>query len=171
MELDENGNQINQNNTNNNTNSNEITPTSENYVIDYKDLKLGAVIGEGSYGKVYKAVYTDPETKISRNVAIKSLAELKNEKEKNWVKREINLLKQVKHPNVTEFIGISKSPEGYMLIIMELVSGGELYKKLLDEDLDIPWDIRLKISLDVASALSYMHKRRLIHRDIKSENL
>ena len=146
-------------------NSPQSSPPTQNYVIDYNDIKFGDVIGKGAYGKVFKATYDD------RLVAVKSLAGLKDEKEKNWMKREINLLKQVKHPNVTEFIGISKSPEGHMLIVMELVSGGELYEKLLDEKLEINWELKLKIAQDVASALAYMHKRKLIHRDIKSENL
>ena len=139
------------------------TPSqSSNYIIEYSDLKMGDVVGKGAYGKVYKATYN------GRIVAVKSLAGLKDEKEKNWMKREINLLKQVKHPNVTEFIGISKSPEGHMLIVMEFVSGGELYEKLLDESLEMDWDLKLRMAQDVASALAYMHKRKLIHRDIWS---
>ena len=87
------------------------------------------------------------------------------------MKREISLLKQVRHPNVTEFIGISKDPDNNLLIVMEFVPGGELYPLLQKEDLEIDWPLRLKIAHDVASALAFMHARNIIHRDIKSENL
>jgi len=138
---------------------------ARNYVIPYADIEIEKEIGKGAYGKVYKATYD------GREVAVKSMALLKDERERNWMKREISLLKQVRHPNVTEFIGISKDPENNLLIVMEFVPGGELYPLLQKEDLEIDWPLRLKIALDVASALAFMHARNIIHRDIKSENL
>ncbi len=134
--------------------------------------------------KVYKAKY------FGRDVAVKSMALLKDERERNWMKREISLLKQVRHPNVTEFIGISKDPgfefsvfcvfglvahfickENNLLIVMEFVPGGELYPLLQKEDLEIDWPLRLKIAHDVASALAFMHQRNIIHRDIVSDKV
>ena len=135
---------------------------ARNYVIPFGELEIEREIGKGAYGKVYKAKYA------GREVAVKSMALLKDERERNWMKREISLLKQVRHPNVTEFIGISKDPENNLLIVMEFVPGGELYPLLQKEDLDIDWPLRLKIAHDVASALAFMHARNIIHRDIKA---
>ena len=142
-----------------------LAANARNYVIPYSELIIEREIGKGAYGKVYKAKYD------GREVAVKSMALLKDERERNWMKREISLLKQVRHPNVTEFIGISKDPENNLLIVMEFVPGGELYPLLQKEDLEIDWPLRLKIAHDVASALAFMHARNIIHRDIKSENL
>lgn len=70
---------------------------------------------------MYKAKY------FGRDVAVKSMALLKDERERNWMKREISLLKQVRHPNVTEFIGISKDPGFEYSVFLCIRLGGSFY--------------------------------------------
>ena len=57
-----------------------------------------------------------------------------------------------------------------MAIVMELVSNGNLYEKLRDNE-SLPWTIKYSIATDIAYGLTYLHDRGIIHRDLKSLNV
>jgi hypothetical protein len=138
--------------------------TDEEFYLDFNAIKMEKEIGKGAYGKVYKGTYDN------RVVAIKTI-EITDPKEMVLIRREISLLRECQHPNITELLGVSKDGGETLLLVMEFVDRGELYKILLDEKLQIGWPLRLKIAHDVACGLAHVHSKNLIHRDIKSENL
>ncbi len=65
-------------------NADSPAQASRNYVIPFTELVIEKEIGKGAYGKVYKARYA------GREVAVKSMALLKDERERNWMKREVS---------------------------------------------------------------------------------
>lgn len=58
-----------------------------------------------------------------------------------------------------------------ILIISEFLPRGNLRQYILDRSLPFPWRLRLSFAVDLARALSYMHARTCLHRDLKGENL
>ena len=73
------------------------------------------------------------------------------------------------HPNIIRFIGFSMQMQ--LMIVMEFCSGGELstlIRQIKDEPLE---EIKLLWLVDAAKGLAYLHRKNIIHRDIKSENL
>jgi tRNA A-37 threonylcarbamoyl transferase component Bud32 len=137
--------------------------TDESWSVDLKDLELERQIGQGSFGKVYQGSY------FGTKVAIKKII-VKDEREMVLIKREVDMLKDVRHPNIVSFYGICKQDDA-LLLVQEFVSCGELYKLLKDEKVEIDWKLCFSISKDTAAGMAYLHSRGVIHRDLKSENL
>ncbi|XP_071727425.1 probable receptor-like protein kinase At2g23200 [Rutidosis leptorrhynchoides] len=140
-------------------------------------------LGSGTYGNVYGAELELPTedqnkseiSKKRKTVAIKCLKEDKHAKE-GFV-AEIELLTSCKHPNIVTLLGFCD--EGpHMILVYEYASNGSLdtYLGSTTKSINLTWALRLKICIDIARGLNYLHNKtedeeRIIHRDIKSGNI
>eukprot|EP01132_Coremiostelium_polycephalum_P000377 gene377-475_t len=137
--------------------------------IDYSDLNFFDTkeIGRGSFGQVQKASY------FGTDVAVKSLSSLVSIDPDHYkfMLREIKILKSMRHPNIVQYIGAS-THEGKHMIVTEFISGGDLHQFIKEKGVNsIPWMTKLKLSLDIASAFSYLHSKKVIFRDLKAKNI
>ena len=82
--------------------------------------------------------------------------------------REVQMMMNLHHRCIVQFIGASKVP-GKLAILTEFVSGGNLQELLNSKQIDLR--LKLKIALDVAEALQFLHANNILHRDIKAENV
>jgi len=120
---------------------------------------------------VYKADY------LGIDVAVKTITPaggFQDKMEETFVQREIAVLKSCRHPNIVSFIGVIESDnpqEEGIQIVLECLSKGDLGHYLLDSQEPVSWLRRVKIALDVACGMAYLHSRNIIFRDLKSENL
>lgn len=130
-------------------------------------FRLGAMIGQGGMGKVYRA--TDTITK--RIVALKVLnPELTADPEnKRRLKAEGELLSSFDHPNIVKVFAIGES-EGRGYIAMEFLPGGTL-KERLTAGHPLPLEQIKEYIAQVCAALQEVHQHRTIHRDLKTGNL
>ena len=103
-------------------------------------------------------------------VAIKAIFDCSNQIVQKLLRREIAALKNMRHPNIVQFMGTC-THKGGAYIITEFVDGGNLWDILRDESLPLPWSARIKYTMDICQALLYLHKRGFVHRDLKSKNL
>ncbi|KAM0070265.1 putative protein kinase RLK-Pelle-WAK family [Helianthus debilis subsp. tardiflorus] len=127
-------------------------------------------IGRGGYGKVYKGEVS--HSKGRSVVAIKRLDRTSRQGIPEFLK-EITMLSNYKHENVISLLGFC-CEGGEMILVYELASRGSLDRYLKSPQLT--WRQRLKICLNAAKGLSYLHDprethQRLIHCDIKSGNI
>jgi serine/threonine protein kinase len=123
-------------------------------------------LGSGGMATVYLA----QDLKHDRNVAVKVFhpelaAALGNER----FFREIKITANLQHPHILP-LHDSGEADGFLYYVMPLVEGESLRHKL-DRDKQLPVDEALKITSQVASALSYAHSHDIVHRDIKPENI
>lgn len=124
-------------------------------------------IGAGGMAIVYKA----HDKLLNRTVAVKVLRpEFKQDEE--FIKRfdiEAKASAGLNHPNIVSVYDVGIH-EGLHYIVMEFVDGITL-KELIARDQKLPWNRALKISMQICSALSHAHERKVIHRDIKPHNI
>ncbi|KAH0609100.1 uncharacterized protein H6S33_001328 [Morchella sextelata] len=132
--------------------------------VPYTVLEL---VGKGSFGSVYKGIHN--ETK--QTVAVKSLDLDQHDDEIKDIQKEIALLSQLKAgdaPNITAFHG------SYLLghrlwVIMDFCSGGSVRTLMKAGPVDEKY-ITI-IVRETLTALGYLHKQGIIHRDIKAANI
>jgi len=87
-------------------------------------------------------------------------------------KRELCLLNALKHPHVAQFIGWNQPDDSdFLLLIEEFPKGGNLSQFLGRNDILISWDTRIYICLDIARAVLYLHKSKVIYRYLTTENI
>ncbi|OIV98419.1 hypothetical protein TanjilG_16746 [Lupinus angustifolius] len=128
--------------------------------------EFGRLLGQGNFAKVYHA----RDLKTGDNVAIKVF-----DKEKvlkvglvDQTKREISIMKLVKHPNVLQLYEVLATKTKIYFII-EYAKGGELFNKVAKGR--IHEDIARKYVQQLISAVDYCHSKGVYHRDLKPENL
>ena len=135
-------------------------------ILHYKILEK---LGEGGMGVVYLA----EDTKLKRNTAIKFLPHRFsiNEEEKRRFEIEAQAAASLNHPNITTIYAIEKFNEEYF-IAMEYVKGKELDSIIESSQTEsIPFEKMLYQSLQIAEGLEAAHKKGIVHRDIKSQNI
>mmetsp|Transcript_8420 Transcript_8420/g.23739 ORF Transcript_8420/g.23739 Transcript_8420/m.23739 type:complete len:931 (+) Transcript_8420:88-2880(+) len=134
--------------------------------VKINDLKGLKKIGEGNFGRIWKATY------FGTKVAVKQLLDVDDQDMHKYIVREMMTLRRIRHPNIVQLIGLSKHESDHgVFIIMEYVSGGNLRERLKDQSQPLPWSERISYGLDIASSLNFLHSQGFIHRDLKSHNI
>ena len=136
------------------------------------DITLIKPLGKGSFGEVYLS------TKKGRSeyFATKKLERAKVDKPglKKYFDNELKILESLNHPNIVKLEGIRKSPQHYY-IIMEFINGGMLsdcLKKYMDKyNKAFTEEIVQHLMKQIINALYYIHSRKIIHRDLKLDNI
>ncbi|GAA6107024.1 calcium/calmodulin-dependent protein kinase IGb isoform X1 [Tachysurus ichikawai] len=121
------------------------------------------VLGSGAFSEVFMV----KERKTGKLFAIKCVKK-KNKKDIN-LENEIAVLRRIKHENVVGLEDLYESRTHYYLV-MQLVSGGELFDRILDRGVYSEKDASLVIR-QVLDGVNYLHKNGIVHRDLKPENL
>jgi serine/threonine protein kinase len=119
--------------------------------------EVGALIGVGGMGEVYRA----RDTKLKRDVAIKVLPDSFADDPDRMLRfqREAEVLASLNHPNIATIHGVEDGA-----LAMELVEGETLAGPL-------PLETALNYAKQIAEALEYAHDRGVIHRDLKPANI
>ncbi|KAI3455263.1 hypothetical protein Pfo_011926 [Paulownia fortunei] len=127
------------------------------------------ILGEGGLGRVYKAHFND-----HFHAAVKKIYAGEQEAEREF-QNEVESLSKIQHQNVVSLLGYCIHGEARFLVY-EMMENGSLEFHLHGPShrLTLTWHLRMKIALDVARGLEYLHERcnpPVIHRDIKSSNI
>lgn len=141
---------------------------------DNKWMK-GAMIGQGSFGSVYLALHAI----TGELLAVKQVespapgANTANDNRKKSMiealKREIGLLRDLKHPNIVQYLGCSSSTDS-LNIFLEYVAGGSV-QTMLNSYGALPEPLVRSFVRQILTGLSYLHGKDIIHRDIKGANI
>ena len=123
------------------------------------------VVGEGSFGQVWKA----RKVGALQTVAIKLIPKSgKREQDIQGLRQEIDILKTLRHDNIIEMLDAFETPSDFC-VVTEFAQG-ELFE-ILEVDTSLSEEVVQTIARQLVAALHYLHSNRIIHRDMKPQNI
>lgn len=129
-------------------------------VFDFKET-----LGTGAFSEVVLA-----KEKVSgRRYAVKCIPKKALRGKESSIENEIAVLRKIKHENIVALEDIYESPH-HLYLIMQLVSGGELFDRIVERGFYTEQDASILIK-QVLDAVNYLHEMGIVHRDLKPENL
>ncbi|KAK3009808.1 hypothetical protein RJ639_014016 [Escallonia herrerae] len=139
--------------------------------IPWEHLQIGERIGIGSYGEVYRAEWNGTEVAVKKfmdqDISGDALFQFKC---------EVEIMLRLRHPNVVLFMGAVTRPP-HLSILTEFLPRslirGSLFKLLHRPNVQLDEKRRLRMALDVAKGMNYLHTSHpiIVHRDLKTPNL
>ncbi|KAG6418406.1 hypothetical protein SASPL_120610 [Salvia splendens] len=155
--------------------SDKMSGSCRALMMDFKKIESATdnfretnILGAGGFGCVYQG-HLQP---ANISIAVKKLS---NADAITQFQTEVELLSKIEHPNIITLLGYCIHGET-RLLVYQLMHNGSLETQLHgpSKGSALTWHLRLKIALDVARGLEYLHKHcrpRIIHRDLKSSNI
>ncbi|KAJ9676966.1 hypothetical protein PVL29_022120 [Vitis rotundifolia] len=125
-------------------------------------------LGDGGFGTVYHGKLRD-----GRVVAVKRLYE-NNYKRVEQFMNEVEILQLLRHRNLVSLYGCTSRHSRELLLVYEFIPNGTVADHLHGEQAkpgSLTWPTRMKIAIETASALKYLHASDIIHRDVKTNNI
>ena len=136
---------------------------------EISQYQIKGKIGEGMFGKVKLGVHILTQEKVA--IKIFDKGKIKNEKEVEYIEREISILRKLNHYNIIKLYNIIQT-ENFIFLIQEYVPNGELLHFLEDaENINLTETQICKIYQQIISGIEYLHEIGVAHRDLKLENI
>ncbi|KAI3728131.1 hypothetical protein L6452_16761 [Arctium lappa] len=141
--------------------------TAVEWEIRWENLQIGERIGIGSFGEVYRSEWNGTEVAVKKfmnqDISGDALTQFKG---------EVEIMLRLRHPNVVLFMGAVTRPPN-LSILTEFLPRGSLYKLLHRPKVQLDEKRRMRMALDVAKGMNYLHTSNpiIVHRDLKTPNL
>ncbi|CAG8741858.1 3873_t:CDS:2, partial [Racocetra persica] len=140
--------------------------------FNYSQFSEINIIGRGGSAVVYSATFQE------KKYALKSLNDnlFLDKKRFKKIKRELDNLCNVCHPNIIEIFGTSRdSLSGNFMLVLQFANGGNLrdhlQRKQQDNIYKISWSELIQIAKEITLGLEHLHNNEIIHRDLHSKNI
>ncbi|XP_070771208.1 myosin light chain kinase, smooth muscle [Enoplosus armatus] len=122
-------------------------------------------LGTGKFGQVFKLV-----EKATKKVWAGKFIKAYSAKEKENVRQEIGIMNSLHHPKLVQCIDAFEGKSD-IVMVLEMISGGELFERIIDEDFELTEREVIKYMLQIIDGVSFIHKQGIVHLDLKPENI
>ncbi|XP_062861470.1 uncharacterized protein map3k19 [Trichomycterus rosablanca] len=129
----------------------------------------GEILGRGAYGTVYCGLTNQGQLIAVKQVTLDVSNSETTEKEYNMLEQEVDLLKNLEHPNIVGFLGTALSGN-IISILMEYIPGGSI-SNVLSRFGPLPEKVFALYTTQIVEGVYYLHANRVIHRDLKGNNI
>uniref|UniRef100_A0AAR2M4Z5 Protein kinase domain-containing protein n=1 Tax=Pygocentrus nattereri TaxID=42514 RepID=A0AAR2M4Z5_PYGNA len=130
-----------------------------------KIFEFKEILGTGAFSEVVLA----QERSTGKMFAVKCIPKKALKGKESSIENEIAVLRKIKHENIVALEDIYESSD-HLYLIMQLVSGGELFDRIVEKGFYTEKDASTLIR-QVLDAVNYLHSMGIVHRDLKPENL
>ncbi|KAF7222445.1 myosin light chain kinase 2, skeletal/cardiac muscle isoform X1 [Nothobranchius furzeri] len=142
-----------------------IVSAKPNQIRNFYTINWQEVLGGGRFGQVHKCV----ENSSGLTLAAK-IIKARNQKEKDMVKNEIQVMNNLDHANLIQLYAAYESRND-IILVLEYVGGGELFDRIIDENYKLMELDAVVFIKQICEGLQYMHKMSVLHLDLKPENI
>jgi len=127
------------------------------------------VLGKGSFGKAYLV----RNTELDQTCVVKQMeTSTMDPKERNEAVKEALLLKRMDHPNIVRFQEVFMTRKGRLCIVMDYADGGDVHMEIKRQEGRLLLEARiLEWFVQTCFALKHVHGRKVLHRDLKTQNI
>uniref|UniRef100_A0A8D2LEB8 Myosin light chain kinase n=1 Tax=Varanus komodoensis TaxID=61221 RepID=A0A8D2LEB8_VARKO len=140
-----------------------VTINTEQKVSDFYNVEER--LGSGKFGQVFRLV----EKKTGKVWAGKFFKAY-SAKDKENIRQEISIMNCLHHPKLVQCVDAFEE-KANIVMVLELVSGGELFEKIIDEDFELTERECIKYMKQISEGVQYIHKQGIVHLDLKPENI
>ena len=130
---------------------------------------VSKVLGRGITGEVRLGFRVSDMHRVAIKIIRKGSISKMTQKQSNQVLNEVKILQSVSHPCVINLEDVIDTSE-YLFIVLELAEGGELFDKIIEKTKMNESEAK-EYFFQIASAIQYLHSKRICHRDLKPENI
>lgn len=137
-------------------------------VVPRARVRMVDVAGSGASATVYRASW-DGAT-VALKVYAAGVGDL-TRRQLQYVAREVRGVAALSHPSVAALLGVTWTAEGQLGLLREYAELGTLRDVLAAMHRDMQWSLRLRMALDVARGMAYLHGANVLHRALRSTNV
>ena len=134
--------------------------------VDPRDVNLGALVHRSVSGAVHRGTYR------GREVAVKQLhiiGAAGSDALSSQQLREMEIVRQCRHPGIIELIGTCPPPEAY--VVVPWYEAGDLGAAIARNGGGLSSRLAIRLARHIAEAIAFLHQRDLLHRDVKPSNV
>ncbi|XP_060118705.1 myosin light chain kinase, smooth muscle isoform X1 [Heteronotia binoei] len=140
-----------------------VTINTERKVSEFYDVEER--LGSGKFGQVFRLV-----EKKTRKVWAGKFFKAYSAKDKENIRQEISIMNCLHHPKLVQCVDAFEE-KANIVMVLELVSGGELFERIIDEDFELTERECIKYMKQISEGVQYIHKQGIVHLDLKPENI
>ncbi|XP_060154141.1 myosin light chain kinase, smooth muscle isoform X6 [Globicephala melas] len=140
-----------------------VVVNTDQKVSDFYDIEER--LGSGKFGQVFRLV----EKKTGKIWAGKFFKAY-SAKEKENIRQEISIMNCLHHPKLVQCVDAFEE-KANIVMVLEIVSGGELFERIIDEDFELTERECIKYMRQISEGVEYIHKQGIVHLDLKPENI
>jgi mitogen-activated protein kinase kinase kinase ANP1 len=129
----------------------------------------GELLGEGSYGRVYECMRDDGTLCAAKVVSLKKGIDSRSQLAQAEIEMEVEIMRKLNHPNIVRYLGTDRD-ETSLFIFLELIPCGSI-SNLLGKYGSFKEPVIRQYTRDVLQGLKYLHAQRILHRDVKGQNV